>query len=761
MTASVRTVVEFALLCGSLTPGGQLERMREGMLGHQARQRSLPDARAEVMVRGRVEGTLCALEIGGRIDVLYERDGLPVVEEIKLSPLEAPEVAMEVHRAQAVCYGHLLEAPEAIIRVLYVRMDGSEVASFEERMDAPALRDAFYAYVTPYLAHVEQRLRWMDVRNASIDALPFPFSGFRAGQREMAVQVFWAIKSRRRLFAQAPTGTGKTAAALFPALKALGAGHTGQLFYLTARGTGQENAWRAAQRMRAQGLRARALVMTAKEKICPLSMQEMGGGWRCDVLTCPRAIGYFDRLPGALSEMRAEDAWSRAAVEAMAERHGLCPFEFSLSLCEEADLVICDYNYAFDPAARIRRIFQWTRDVTLLVDEAHNLPDRAREMLSAQLDSRALRDARRDIGKAIGRKAPLYGALTALIRLIEAIPEGTSRMPPEGLGGALEACLDAATMALGEAPLGDLMRTCIAALSTLERFDAGYAVLTGASGRHRSVLLLCMDPAPHLIECTKKLRGTVYFSATLTPLPAWREVIGGTDDDGLLSLPSPFPEANFLVLRHAVSTTYRRRERTVPAVAEAIAEMARARAGNYLACFPSYAYMRQVAEALASFAPELTLHVQQGGMDDAARTAYLEAFMPRERGSLVGMVVMGGIFGEGVDLPGERLSGVAIVGVGLPQIGPDRELLRGYYDERGGRGFAQAYQYPGMNKVLQAVGRVIRTETDRGVALLIDERFLQLDYAVLMPPWWGEAALVRDAADIGARMRAFWEGEGT
>lgn len=291
-TASVRTVVEFALQSGSLTPGSQLSRMREGMLGHQARQQALPDARAEVMVRGNVEGEVASLDISGRIDVLYDRDSVPVIEEIKLAPLEdIPMVAVPVHRAQAVCYGYLLRVPQAIIRVMYVMRDGSEVISFEELLDDGQLAEAFLQYVQPYLDMLDDRLRWMEVRDASIRALPFPFSGYRAGQRELSVQAYWAIKSRRRLFAQAPTGTGKTAAVLFPALKAQAEGLTGQLFYLTARTTIQQNAHQAVEHMRHQGLRIRALVLTAKEKICPYAFthpkseeDDTPAPWRCDML---------------------------------------------------------------------------------------------------------------------------------------------------------------------------------------------------------------------------------------------------------------------------------------------------------------------------------------------------------------------------------------------------------------------------------------------------------------------------------------------
>ncbi len=761
--ASVREVVEFTLLSGSLLPGTQLARMREGTLGHQARQRAMPDARAEVVVRGEAQGDMATLAVSGRIDLLYEQDGVPVVEEIKLTPVEPPAAAVPVHRAQAVCYAHMLDKPVVTVRVCYIHRDGEEAAAFAETITQEQLRAEFTALTAPYLAMAEDRLRWRATRDASLRTLPFPFASYRQGQRDMAVHAYWAVKSKKRLFAQAPTGTGKTAAALYPALKALGEGLTGQIFYLTARTTAQQNAATSLNRMREGGLRLRVLTITAKEKVCTRAASEetapiapSPGGFRCDLLTCPCAIGFFDRLPAALSDMRRLDDWSRENVLAAAHAHQLCPHEFSLSLCEEADAVLCDYNYAFDPAARIKRVFQWTTSVTLLVDEAHNLPDRARAMLSAELSSQMMREIRRTVGKILGRKNPLYLSLTALIAWLEAREDGAHAEKPDDLLPLLEACMDA-LLAAPHVPVGDLPRALLASMSALERFSELYTVLTARQGKRAHVQLFCLDPAPHLRDVTRKLRGCVFFSATLTPLSAFRDAIGGTEEDGLLSLPSPFPQENLLVLRSAVSTRYRAREQTADLVAAAILAVTSARPGNYLACFPSYAYLARVRDILQEKGDSLTLHVQRGGMDEAAREEYLAAFTPRDTGALLGMVVLGGVFGEGVDLPGDRLSGVIVVGVGLPQICPERELLRAYYDQALSDGFAHAYRYPGMNKVLQAVGRVIRTETDRGVALLIDDRFLSAEYTRLMPPWWGEAVLARDAGDIRARTEGFWQ----
>lgn len=753
-SASVRAVAEYALLSGDLTAGGSLRRMREGTRGHLARQGMLEGARTEAPVRAVVEGAGFVLELSGRIDALYERDGLPVVEEIKLSSDETRQCALPVHRAQALVYAYLLGVPRAAVRVTYVRADGAEVVSFEENLTRGALCRAFFDLLLPYVEKVEREAAWRAVRDESLRALAFPYGAWRAGQREMAVQVYWAIRSRKRLYAQAPTGTGKTAATLYPALKALGEGLTEQVYYLTARTTGRAAARDALAFLRQKGLRLRALTLTAKEKSCPFAGAE---AWRCRMEECPRAQGFFDRLPQALSAMRERDDWSDAAARETADQFCLCPFEFSLCLCEEADAVVCDYNYAFDPAVRIRRIFQGGARVTLLSDEAHNLPDRAREMLSAELDGRILREARRAAGKAQGRRSALYSALTALLKCLETQREAVAPTYPQELPALVETALEAALEAAATGENAALCRQLLAASASLGRYDASFRTLWEKSGKTARMLLAAMDAAGHLEACTKRLRGAVFFSATLSPLPVYRALLGGGEEDALLSLPSPFPRENLLVLRCPLSTRYPDRARTAPAVAAALLALCQARPGNYLACFPSYAYLEMLRECLEMQKEDGTeLLVQREGMDDAARAEFLSRFTPRAEGSLLSLAVLGGVFGESVDLPGEKLCGVAVVGVGLPQICPEREALREYGNQIGASGFDRAYRVPGMSRVTQAVGRLIRTPRDRGVALLVDDRFAQSVYQKNMPPWWGGGVRVQGAEEIAKKASEFW-----
>ncbi len=750
--ASVRAVVEYALLSGDLTAGGSVRRMREGMRAHMGRQAGLTDAAVETPVHGTVETAHCLLELSGRIDALLERDGVPVVEEIKLAAAPGYDAPLPAHRAQAEMYAYLLGAEEAAVRVVYVSRDGAEVASFERRMTHGALCAAFFSLVLPYIERLERETQWRAVRNASLRALPFPFAAWREEQRKMAVQVYWAIRSRKRLFAQAPTGTGKTAAALYPALKALGEGLTEQVYFLTARTTGQDAALEALARLRQSGMRLHALRLTAKEKICPYAGTE---NFSCRMDGCPCAKGFFDRLPQALEAMRRCEDWSDAAVLTTASRFSLCPFEFSLCLLEEADAIVCDYNYAFDPAVRIRRALPRAARITFLTDEAHNLPERARDMLSAALDTAWLRAVRRELGKLFGRKTALYRQMTALLKAVEAQRDPISEAPPQDLRLPAEQLLETALSA-GEAG-APLCRTLLAFVAALDRFDGSFRTLWQRQAETAVLSLRCLDASGHVAALTKRLSGAAFFSATLAPLPLYRMMLGGSEEDALLALESPFPQENLRVLLCPLSTRYRDRERTAQAVARAVLALCEAKSGNYLICFPSYAYLERIAARLREeMGAQTELICQRENMGAAERDAFLEALRPHAQGTLLALAVLGGAFGESVDLPGGRLSGVVVVGVGMPLVCAEREALKAYCEANGGSGFARAYQAPGMSKVTQAVGRLIRTESDRGIALLIDDRFTSTAYQKMMPPWWGGGTVVRETEQIRRQAEAFW-----
>lgn len=765
MRVAVRTLVEFTLHGADIRRlGGQVRDMQEGMLGHKARQGLLGgewQSEVALSLTVPVEDEECELLLSGRMDAFLDGE-VPIIEEIKLwQHREPPQAAFPAHEMQAVCYGHMLcqerGLDEVVIRVVYVDRKGGVRGQFDTALTAGACHARFLTVLEPYVHRLRVLRRHRRARDASLRALRFPFDGYRPGQREMAVQVYTAVKQRKRLFASMPTGTGKSVAALFPALKALGEGLTGQVYYLTARTTQRQGALEALSRMRRQPLHLWTLTLDAKDKQCPAKTL-------CHPDYCPRAKGHFLRDFDAIDEMLQTDDWSPAHIREVADRHCICPFEFSLSLAELADLTICDYNYALDPAVHIQRIFDQTSDVTLLIDEAHNLLPRLRDMLSGYVDGGRIRKLRTVVGKAAGRRHALYKAMTEVLKALDDLPipsddttEGELPKLPQSLDRACMELADAFIAAQNESfnwdeageKLGDTLLPLLSFVRARKRDTTEYAWLWQGR-RSRTIHAFALDVADYFAETTKRLSGVVCFSATMHPLEDMKLLLGGTQEDACFAMPSPFPKENLLLLQQDVNTRYWNRDHACGAIAEAIRAMVSAKPGRYIAFFPSFAYLRQVAEVL-----DVPHQAQRSGMTDAERTEFLAPYVADEREPVLSLCVLGGVFAEGIDLPGDALDGVVIVGVGLPQVNLFQETLRNYYERTLGAGFLYAYMLPGMQKVAQAVGRVIRTETDRGVALLLDDRYRQGAYRRLCPEHW---EIRRGEAE--RTMYRFWMAEG-
>lgn len=751
---SVRALVEFTLHGDDIRPGGSLKDCLEGQLGHKARQKMLGDGwQAEVPLDLTCEGDDdWEVRVSGRMDGYLDAE-IPVIEEIKLCSAKwTPQEVTEAHWAQAVCYGYMLspedETKRILIRVAYVTRDGTVRAKFEQEMTAGECGRLFLELLQNWIRRQRILRKHRRERDASLQHLEFPFSGWRPGQREMAAQVYTAIQRRRRLFACMPTGCGKSAATLFPALKALGNGMTGQVYYLTARTTQRQGPSEAIAMMRQQPLHLWTLTLDAKDRQCPEEHI-------CHPDWCPRAKGHYLRDAEAIEEMLGTEDWSPEAIRAMADKYQLCPFEFALSLVEVADLVICDYNYALDPAVHIRRIFDRPGEVTLLVDEAHHLDDRVREMLGGTVDTGRIRRLRTVVGKAEGRGHRLYKAMTEVIRQGEALPaeERQTEIPKELFFAAEELAMGLLEEKMGSFPWNDAGEKITDALTELlgfvragKRDPQEYAYLRQGNKQCRlTAFPLRVDH--YLRETTAPMTGMVCFSATLEPLHEMKTLLGGEEEDACFAMPSPFPPENLLVIRENVNTRYTAREDSLPVITARIRQLQEIRPGHYIVFFPSFSYMNAAAEALD---PEIPVRVQRRSMSPEEREEFLSAYRD-DPSPLTSLCVMGGIFSEGIDLPGAALDGVMIVGVGLPQVNLFQETLKQSYDETLGNGFHYAYRIPGMQKVAQAAGRVIRTETDRGIVLLLDDRYGQPDYARLCPAHW--RVLYGNAEE---RMRRFW-----
>lgn len=760
-SVSVRTLAEFAQEKGDLIPGARaVARMREGVRGHQILQEMLPfhwQAEAPLSIDTRVDGF--AMRVHGRADAVYVGSDYIGVQEIKTTG-KNPSLILKndypAHWAQAEIYAWILcknhHIDRAEVRLTYARLDGQK-REYKEEYDVQTLQERFLNYARPYVDWISRVEDWKDRSRPTLNSMHFPFANYREGQREMARQIYRAMKRSSRALIEAPTGIGKTAAALYGALKALGEGSITAIFYLTARTTGRKAAEDALDRMRAQGVAIRSVTITAKEKCCFLD--------KADCMGCAYASGYYDKRRDALKAAMAMEKLDAESIGELAQRYGLCPFELSLDISENADVIICDYNYAFDPRVRLKRYFDTRSKAGLLVDEVHNLPDRAREMLSAMISGKELGEVRRLVARFEGKESPMYELLTRLLRAFtreDAELECVSDLPRD-IVEAVEIFAEAAEEMEPVEP--EVVAFCQNAqwfVRVAKQYDATcYRTMIFPEEKRIAVRLWCFDPSKHVGKLFSRVGGAGLFSATLAPMDFYASQLAADGEgDVRLKLESPFPRENLKVCRLPVSVAFKDRERTCHAVAQIIHTMAQAHRGNYLACFPSYAYLNLVYEHYRMRWPGDYVIRQSNAMNESARMAFIECFQPEPARSMVGFIVLGGVFSEGVDLPDDRLSGAAIVSTGIPQIGYEREMMREIYDDAMEGGYDVAYVYPGIRRVLQAAGRVIRTENDRGVVLLLDMRYKQEKYRALMPEHW-QVCDVKNLSGLTEKLKTFWK----
>ena len=778
MRLSVRELVEFVLRDGDIdNRNADPERMAEGSRIHRRIQREQGDCyEAEVSLSLTVDYEGITYTVEGRADgILTTGEGV-LVDEIKTTALPLEEIDGEnrVHWGQVLCYAYMVarqrSLPRLEVQLTYCRRETGEIRRFVRPYAFEQLETFFQDLLFQYRMWAEMQEEWDGIRDASIRDLPFPFSSYRPGQRQLAAAVYRTVRDEGRLLCQAPTGIGKTISTLYPAVKALGEGYTEKLFYLTAKTITRQATMDACEKMAAQGLRLRTIVLTAKDKICFCRDADGNRNGECNPDGCPYAKGHFSRVNDALYDLLGRcDLYSRAAVEACAREHRVCPFELQLDATLWCDCIVGDYNYLFDPQVYLRRFFDVPQGAyTFLIDEAHNLVDRAREMYSASLS----KSTAWAVKKALHKKEALTRALAALNKAFLALREGDTEERTVTREAAADTLLSPLNQVADEtalwlkthpgAPEEDAVLSLyfdvLRYLKVAELYDGHYRTLLTFAKGDITARQFCVDPSALLSGCLSKGRSAVFFSATLTPLPYYRELLGAGEEAQTLLLPSPFPRGNLcLLIGDRVSTRFQDRTGSVEPVARMIGAAIEAKAGNYMVFFPSYAYMREVYEAFSALYPDQQTVLQAPNMKEAEREAFLEQFEARPQASILGFCVLGGIYSEGIDLKGDRLIGSIIVGVGLPQINPEQEVIRAYFEGRNHMGFAYAYQIPGMNKVHQAAGRVIRDDTDRGLVLLIDDRFTTFSYRRLLPDHWNGFQVVRTPSAVSSRIRSFWE----
>ena len=791
---SVRNLVEFILREGDIDNRHGQSVSPEAMLAGSRMHRKIQkrkgsDYHAEVplklvlkeeyydlILEGRADGIQILTE-GEKPDysvsfqnIVLEDSAKVIIDEIKgiymkLDHLLAPA---GVHLAQAKCYAYIYALQHDLKRIgvqmTYVNLDTEEMKYFSEEYTFEALEGWFDNLIASYRKWSDFQYAWKKLRQESIQKLQFPFA-YRKGQKELAAGVYRTIQRKKNLFIQAPTGVGKTITTVFPAVKAVGEGLGDRIFYLTAKTVTGTVAWETFDQLRRQGYQAKLIQITAKEKMCLCAEME------CNPVHCPYAKGHYDRVNDAVfGLLQKEDFFTREVLLEQAREYQVCPFEMSLDVASWVDDIICDYNYVFDPNVYLKRFFaEGIRgDYIFLIDEAHNLVERSREMYSATLRKEDFLSVRKIMKRYQPKLDKDFNKCNRILLDYKRECEnykvyqdiGSFIFALMNLASGLDEFLQRSTEFPERKEVSEFYFAVRNFLNMYERVDEHYVIYGEHTAEGGFLLkLYCVDPSLNLQECIDKGNAAIFFSATFLPIRYYKSLLSTKQDNYAVYAETAFTEdQSLLLLGRDVSSRYTRRNQDeYRRIAEYIRKTGQAQKGNYMVFFPSYKMMQEVYEVFEGLnCGEMETCMQVSGMKEEEREAFLGQFAAEHERSFLAFCVMGGIFGEGIDLKNEQLIGAVVVGTGLPQISNEREILMRYYDERSGEGFDYAYRYPGMNKVLQAAGRVIRTVDDSGVILLLDDRFTRREYESLFPKEW-ERRSSCTVESVSGYLDAFWE----
>jgi Rad3-related DNA helicase len=753
-------------------------RGQEGTLGHHLVTSQRPaDYHKEVSLEHIYDWQDYRLIVQGRVDGLIESETEIIVEEIKTTYTSLAELTMDrypTHQAQLRLYLYFLmvKYPEHKVtgHLTYLNLDDLSERTFPLEISLLAAQKLFITLAEAYLTTHQSRDSWVKIRNDSIYNLTFPFPERRSGQDELMELVSQALEQERDLLVEAATGIGKTIGVLYPALKQLATkDRFSQIFFLTAKTAGKEILKKTILAAREQGLHLRTVFIEAKERVC------LSPGSQCHPLYCAYARDYYPKAEQAIPTLLANELITPELVIEHAKQGEICPFELALDLSLCADVIVCDYNYVFDPGVYLRRFFLHSgrKDFLFLVDEAHNLVTRGRDMYSATLILQNLIQFRTEITTINPKVALCCSAVEKFFELwLQEIAE--EQRPgirlshlPDLMEPALEKLAAAVELLLRQRlPVDHRKRvqefyfalTAFTRIATLVNKD--YAIYVKQDGEQTYLRLFCLNPGPFLRRRIEQGRSAIFFSATLSPLNYFQELLGGGPDSLHLQLPSPFPQETRLYLHvPGIDTRYRFREASAQALARCVTDLVTTHIGNYLIFFPSYTYLKTIWPHLNQCLSGIAnIYAQTAAMKEGQKRDFLQRItaVGSDRSNL-GLAVLGGLFGEGIDLPGEQLVGVTIIGPGLPVISDEQELIRMYFDERNGEGFLFAYLIPGLIRVIQSAGRVFRTPDDKGVVLLVDDRFLDERYQELLPPDWFMPGRPFSHPDYKQVLKTFWD----
>ncbi|WP_446898928.1 ATP-dependent DNA helicase [Clostridium sp. LBM24168] len=776
---SVRNLVEFVFRYGDLDNRFTSNaRAVEGTKIHQKLQKQyksrikekdgIQQYNSEVSLKCEIEYKEFRFLVEGRADGIIVQDNCTIIDEIKTvaKPLDIiDENYNPVHFAQAKCYGYIYSVQNSLrdvyIQLTYYNINDNRIKFVKKKFCIDELKKFFLEALDRYYKWAKFKDEWENIRNISIGKLKFPFKKYRKGQREMAVAVYGTIRDGKKLFVQAPTGIGKTISVIFPSIKALEKGIISKIFYLTAKTITRTAVEDTVKILIENGLKLKTLTLTAKEKLCFKEKVD------CNPEKCEFAKGHYDRVNEAIFDIISrEDLITRDKILEYSENFSVCPFEFSLDLTLLCDCIICDYNYAFDPEVYLRRFFDdKAGECLFLIDEAHNLVDRSREMFSAEIykqpflnikkvvknDSKALKTLNKVNSEMLKFKKSFKNIhiqkskIVELYSILRIFSFQIEKWIVENSGNE------------GYEQVLKLYFNVNSFIRIGEIYNSNFVTYMENSNDDIKIKVYCLDPSAALNEKMETIHSAVLFSATLSPIRYFKEILGGRDDDYNMTISSPFATKNRIILiANNISTIYRRREKSYLPIVEYIYDTMLQKKGNYMVFFPSYRYMEEVYELFTKKYPDVRTKIQKSNMKECEKEEFLLNFKEKVENSFIAFAVLGGIFSEGIDLKKDRLIGVIIVGVGIPKICFERNIIMEYFNTKNGLGYEYAYMYPGMNKVLQAAGRVIRTEEDKGVIFLLDNRFLTREYRSLFPGEWNRNSIVNSRKQLKYILRRFW-----
>lgn len=735
---SVRNLIEFIKRSGDIDRRFYSNaRALAGIRAHQKIQKEYSDNyRAEVFLRTTEEIDEITFIVEGRADGIDESDEV-TIDEIKSTTRDLEELEKEenvMHWSQAKCYGYIYakehNLDEINIMLTYFQLESEEVKKIVKKFTFGELRDFFMSTLMEYLEFSKRIVEWKKIRTESIKNMKFPFKSYRKGQRELAVSVYNTISDEKKLFVEAPTGIGKSMSTIFPTIKAIGEEKIDKAFYLVARSTGKNAARDALYKLQNKKLKLKTAIVTAKDKIC------LNGEVKCNPKDCPYAKGHFDRVNDAIIDIFDScDKFDRENIEKYAQLHMVCPFEYQLDLLDFSDFITCDYNYVFDPTVYLKRFFENSiMKFSILVDEAHNLLERGRDMYSADFSINDLYIIEEIVPK---KRKTIHKHVRLAIEEFRKLNENThySYTSFERLNYQVEKIIFSMSNFLTEDKDVENYDDAVEAYFKLFKYIKIYEYYNDdfVSIREEDMVkIMCLDISSIFKSILNVPVASIFFSATLTPIKYYGNLLGADEDSYYYKIDSPFDPKNLLVLRNQnISTVYKDRQDSIGIIVNNLVEFSKD-GGNYIFFFPSYVYMQSVYNEYKKYDREAI--IQESSMDENEREKFLNNFTFSS--GTRAFAVMGGVFSEGIDLIGNRLVGAAVITCGIPGISFERNILKAHFDKKYNKGYEYAYIYPGMIKVVQSAGRVIRTSDDRGKVLLIDKRFSKIPYTLLMPNYW-------------------------